>query len=50
MAKRRKTSAKQSTRPPIERMLMIHNLIKGGSHPNAARLAKELEVTSKTIY
>ena len=50
MAKRRKTSAKQSTRPPIERMLRIHNLIKGGSHPNAARLARELEVTTKTIY
>ena len=50
MAKRRKTSAKQSTRPPIERMLRIHNLIKGGSHPNATRLARELEVTTKTIY
>ena len=50
MAKRRKTSSKQSTRPPIERMLRIHNLIKGGSHPNATRLARELEVTTKTIY
>ena len=50
MAKRRKTTAKQSTRPPIERMLRIHNLIKGGSHPNATRLARELEVTTKTIY
>ena len=50
MAKRRKTTANQSTRPPIERMLKIHNLIKGGSHPNATRLAGELEVTTKTIY
>ena len=50
MAKRSKSSAKQSTRPPIERMLKIHNLIKSGSHPNATLLARELEVTTKTIY
>ena len=50
MAKRSKPSAKQSTRPPIERMLKIHNLIKSGSHPNATLLARELEVTTKTIY
>jgi len=31
-------------------MLKIHKLIKGGSHPNATLLAKELEVTTKTIY
>ena len=50
MAKPSKPSAKQSTRPPIERMLKIHNLIKSGSHPNATLLARELEVTTKTIY
>ena len=50
MANRSKPSAKQSTRPPIERMLKIHNLIKSGSHPNATLLARELEVTTKTIY
>ena len=50
MAKRSKSSANQSTRPPIERMLKIHNLIKSGSHPNATHLARELEVTTKTIY
>ena len=31
-------------------MLKIHNLIKSGSHPNATLLARELEVTTKTIY
>lgn len=50
MAKRSKPSPEQSTRPPIERMLKIHNLIKSGSHPNATLLACELEVTTKTIY
>ena len=50
MAKLRNQSAKQSARPPIERMLKIHNLLKSGLHPNASCLARELEVTTKTIY
>ena len=45
-----KDSAKQAARPPIERMLKVHNLLKRGLHPNASRLSRELEVTTKTIY
>jgi predicted DNA-binding transcriptional regulator YafY len=37
-------------RPPLERMLRIHQAIQGGEHPNATRLATELEVSSKSIH
>jgi predicted DNA-binding transcriptional regulator YafY len=37
------------SRPPLERMLRIHQAIQGGSHPNATTLARELEVSTKSI-
>src|SRR5262245_8804511 len=37
-------------RPPLERMLRIHQAIQSGSYPNATSLAAELEVSSKSIY
>lgn len=36
-------------RPAIERMLRIHNELKSGRYPNCASLAKEFEVSSKTV-
>jgi proteasome accessory factor B len=39
-----------STRPPLERMLQIHKLLAAGKFPNATTLARELEVTSKTVH
>ena len=36
-------------RPPLERMLQIHQAIQSGSYPNATTLAAELEVCTKTI-
>jgi proteasome accessory factor B len=36
-------------RPPLERMLRIHQSIQSGSFPNATKLAGELEVSTKTI-
>jgi proteasome accessory factor B len=36
-------------RPPLERMLRIHQQIQSGSYPNATNLALELEVSSKSI-
>ena len=50
MATKRKRILQRNTRPPIERMLKIHNLLKGENHHNASQLATELEVTTKTIY
>jgi predicted DNA-binding transcriptional regulator YafY len=38
------------SRPPLERMLRIHQALQSGRHPNAAQLAVELEVTSKTVH
>jgi proteasome accessory factor B len=40
----------QHSRPPLERMLKIHRAIQSGSYPNATRLARELEVSSKSIH
>jgi predicted DNA-binding transcriptional regulator YafY len=38
-------------RPPLERMLRIHQAIQGGRHPNATQLAAhELEVSTKSIH
>jgi proteasome accessory factor B len=38
------------TRPPLERMLRIHQAIQAGKFPNATTLAHELEVSSKSIH
>ena len=38
------------SRPPIERMLRIHQFIQAGNYPNASRLAIELEVSTKSIH
>jgi predicted DNA-binding transcriptional regulator YafY len=37
------------SRPPLERMLRIHQLIQAGKFPNATSLARETEVSTKTI-
>ena len=37
------------SRPPIERMMLIHERIKSGKYPNCNQLAKEIEVASRTI-
>lgn len=36
-------------RPAIERMLRIHQLLKSGKYPNCSTLARDLEVSAKTI-
>ncbi len=38
------------SRPPLERMLRIHQAIQSGSYPNAPRLAADLEVSAKSIH
>lgn len=38
------------SRPPLERMLRIHQAIQSGKFPNATTLAVELEVSTKSIY
>jgi proteasome accessory factor B len=42
-------SSKKLTRPPLARMLKIHETLMANSLPNCSRLADELEVTGKTI-
>jgi proteasome accessory factor B len=38
------------SRPPLERMLRIHQAIQAGEYPNATRLAARIEVVVKTIH
>ena len=38
------------SRPPLERMLRIHQALQSGKHPNASSLAADIEVASKTIH
>ena len=37
------------TRPPLERMLAIHQLLAEGRYPNAQQLARQFEVNARTI-
>src|SRR5262245_28730396 len=37
------------SRPPLERMLRIHQAIESGRFPNMPTLARELEVSTKSI-
>ncbi|MBI5799393.1 MAG: WYL domain-containing transcriptional regulator [Verrucomicrobia bacterium] len=38
------------SRPPLERMQRLHQLLHAGGYPNAVSLSVELEVTTKTVY
>ena len=38
------------SRPPLERMLRIHQALHSGSYPNATTLARQLEVSTKSIH
>jgi predicted DNA-binding transcriptional regulator YafY len=38
------------SRPPLERMLRIHQALAAGRFPNASTLAREIEVATKTIH
>ena len=40
----------RASRPPLERMLRIHQAIQAGDYPNASSLAREMEVSSKSIH
>ena len=37
------------SRPPWERMMRMHQLIKSGKYPNCSKLAREFEVVTRTI-
>lgn len=38
------------SRPPLERMLRIHQAVQSGKFPNATKLAADLEVSTKSIH
>src|SRR5438132_962619 len=46
----RLTHQVQHSRPPLERMLRIHQALSSGKFPNASKLAREVEVSTKTIH
>ena len=39
----------RATRPPLVRMLRIHELLSAGGYPNCSILAREFEVSAKTV-
>jgi predicted DNA-binding transcriptional regulator YafY len=43
-------NAELHSRPPLERMLRIHQALQAGAFPNATKLAREVEVSTKTIH
>ncbi len=50
MRPRHKLAPPRLSRPPLERMLRIHQAIQSGRYPNASTLARELEVSTKSIH
>ncbi len=44
-----KSISQPFSRPPLERMMRFHNLIKEESFPNCSKLAQEFEVTVRTV-
>ena len=44
-----KSNLQPFSRPPLERMMRFHNLIKEESFPNCTKLAQEFEVTVRTV-
>ena len=38
------------SRPPLERMMEIHESVRRGNYPNASTLAQKMEVSTKTIH
>src|SRR5215212_769261 len=38
------------SRPPLERMLRSHQAVQSGKYPNASTLAREMEVSTKSIH
>ena len=44
-----KTLEQPRSRPPLERMMRIHSALKSGTFPNTTTLARELEVSTKSI-
>jgi predicted DNA-binding transcriptional regulator YafY len=50
MKPKRTESHTPLSRPPLERMMRIHTAIQSGKFPNAASLARQLEVSSKSIH
>lgn len=38
------------SRPPLERMMEIHESVNRGNYPNASTLARKMEVSTKTIH
>ncbi len=44
-----KVAKRFTTRPPMERMLRIHEELQDGSFPNCTKIAEEFEVSTRTI-
>ncbi|MHB1308397.1 MAG: helix-turn-helix transcriptional regulator [Limisphaerales bacterium] len=43
------SASSRKTRPPLERMMRIHQALQSGTFPNLSRLSKDLEVSTKSI-
>ncbi|MSU61646.1 MAG: YafY family transcriptional regulator [Pedosphaera sp.] len=50
MPRKPASAPSRKSRPLLERMLRIHQALQTGGHPNASQLAREFEVSTKSIY
>lgn len=45
---KKKLQRERFSRPPVRRMIRIHDAIQSGRYPNCAEMAVEMEVSHKT--
>jgi proteasome accessory factor B len=50
MNRRKKQQSIARTRPPLDRMLRIHQELQSQKFPNSASLGRELEISAKTVH
>jgi len=50
MKARKKAIDFRQTRPPLDRMLRIHQEVQGQTFPNSAFLSQKLEISTKTVH
>jgi predicted DNA-binding transcriptional regulator YafY len=50
MRRKPKLNSDLHSRPPLERMLAIHQALQSGGFPNATMLARQMEVSTKSIH
>ena len=50
MSRRKKAIEERQTRPPLDRMVRIHQALQSQTFPNSGTLGRHLEISAKTVH